>query len=400
MRHSCNTRGRSAARILSPIAATLAAATFVVVAAVAPVGAAQASSSDQYPTWSDVQAAMRNEAAKQAEAQAVQAALQTAQAAAVQAAKTALAAATAADKALADLDAATARQNALAGQAAAAQAAARTAHDELGRVAAWRYRDASADTVALQLAISADPTGLLDRLGTAQQIGQLWQALSQRAVAAEGVATSLRDQATRAADARKQLADRARAASDAAKAAEQAEQAAVADASAHETTALAQLAVLRGTTAAVQKQYEIGVQVRAQEAAQAAARAAAARRQSGSYGGSYGYPSTEGVNVDPAGAQAYASGAIGGYGWGGDQYQCLLQLWTMESGWRANALNPSSGAYGIPQALPADKMSAAGPDWRTNGDTQIDWGLAYISSRYGTPCGAWGHEMSVYPHWY
>jgi hypothetical protein len=106
------------------------------------------------------------------------------------------------------------------------------------------------------------------------------------------------------------------------------------------------------------------------------------------------------VVVDPAGAQAYARRAIGAYGWGSGQFGCLIDLWNMESGWRANATNPSSGAYGIPQSLPAWKMSAAGPDWRTNGDTQVDWGLAYISQSYGTPCGAWNHEMSVYPHWY
>ncbi|HKT58104.1 MAG TPA: hypothetical protein VJR25_15190, partial [Microbacterium sp.] len=117
-------------------------------------------------------------------------------------------------------------------------------------------------------------------------------------------------------------------------------------------------------------------------------------------GGGTGYPSSYGVVVDPAGAQAYARRAIGAYGWGDGQFGCLLDLWNMESGWRANATNPSSGAYGIPQALPADKLAAAGPDWRTNGDTQIDWGLAYISQSYGTPCGAWNHEMSVYPHWY
>lgn len=399
MRHSCTTRGRASAARLSPIAATLAAAAFVVAASVSPVGPAQASSADQYPSWSDVQAAMRNEAAKQAEAQTVAAALQTAQAAAAVAAQNALVAAAASDKAQRELAAATDRQNALAAQAGAADADARAAHDELGRIASWRYRDASADTVTLQVALSSDPTGLLDRLGTAEQIGQVWQALSTKAVTAAGVAASLRDQATRAADARQQLAVAAQAAADAAKAADQAEQAAVADASAHEATALAQLAVLRGTTADVQRRYEIGVQVRAQLAAVEAAKEAAARR-AGSGSSSRAYLTSGGVVVDPAAAQAYARGAIRYYGWGDSQFQCLLDLWNMESGWRADALNPSSLAYGIPQSLPADKMASAGPDWRTNANTQIDWGLAYISGRYGTPCGAWGHEMSVYPHWY
>jgi hypothetical protein len=104
------------------------------------------------------------------------------------------------------------------------------------------------------------------------------------------------------------------------------------------------------------------------------------------------------VTVDPAAAQAYAEGAIGAYGWSGGQWGCLLSLWTRESGWRADAYNVSSGAYGIPQSLPADKMATAGPDWQTNADTQINWGLAYIRSAYGSPCGAWAHE-GVY-NWY
>jgi hypothetical protein len=57
-------------------------------------------------------------------------------------------------------------------------------------------------------------------------------------------------------------------------------------------------------------------------------------------------------------------------------------------------MNPSSGAYGIPQALPGGKMASAGGDWRTNPATQIRWGLSYIASTYGTPCGAWAHSQS------
>jgi hypothetical protein len=85
-------------------------------------------------------------------------------------------------------------------------------------------------------------------------------------------------------------------------------------------------------------------------------------------------------------------------GWGADQYSCLLKLWNRESQWKYNADNPSSSAYGIPQALPGNKMASAGADWRTNPKTQIEWGLGYIADRYGTPCGAWGHSESV--GWY
>ena len=88
------------------------------------------------------------------------------------------------------------------------------------------------------------------------------------------------------------------------------------------------------------------------------------------------------------------------YGWTGRQFGCLNALWTHESGWRWNADNPQSGAYGIPQALPASKMASAGGDWQTNPATQIRWGLGYIAGRYGSPCGAWSFEMSHYPNWY
>lgn len=71
------------------------------------------------------------------------------------------------------------------------------------------------------------------------------------------------------------------------------------------------------------------------------------------------------------------------------QFDCLNELWRHESGWRWNAHNRSSGAYGIPQALPGSKMASKGRDWRTNPITQVRWGLGYISGRYGTPCEAW-----------
>lgn len=75
--------------------------------------------------------------------------------------------------------------------------------------------------------------------------------------------------------------------------------------------------------------------------------------------------------------------------WDNDsEYQCLTWVWERESGWRWNAQNPSSGAYGIPQALPASKLATAGSDWHENAGTQITWGLNYINSRYSSPCGA------------
>lgn len=99
-----------------------------------------------------------------------------------------------------------------------------------------------------------------------------------------------------------------------------------------------------------------------------------------------------------AAAQATARGMLGNYGWGDDQFGCLVSLWNKESGWNYQASNPSSGAYGIPQALPGSKMSSAGADWQTNPATQIAWGLGYIDGRYGSPCGAWSHSQSA--GWY
>jgi TP901 family phage tail tape measure protein len=85
-------------------------------------------------------------------------------------------------------------------------------------------------------------------------------------------------------------------------------------------------------------------------------------------------------------------------GWTGQQWSALYNLWTRESGWNTFAKNPASGAYGIPQSLPAAKMASAGPDWATNPATQIKWGLDYIASVYGSPLAAWGHEKLF--NWY
>lgn len=104
-------------------------------------------------------------------------------------------------------------------------------------------------------------------------------------------------------------------------------------------------------------------------------------------------------SVKPSGnPQSIARSMMASYGWGDDQFSCLVPLWNKESGWNPSASNPSSGAYGIPQALPGSKMASAGSDWQTNPATQISWGLGYIESRYGNPCNAWGHSQSV--GWY
>jgi uncharacterized protein YabE (DUF348 family) len=102
-------------------------------------------------------------------------------------------------------------------------------------------------------------------------------------------------------------------------------------------------------------------------------------------------------NGTPASAQAIARSMLAARGWS-SQMGCLVELWNHESSWRVDAYNPS-GAYGIPQALPGSKMASAGSDWHTSAATQIRWGLDYIASRYGDPCGAWS-TWQAHGGWY
>ncbi len=96
-----------------------------------------------------------------------------------------------------------------------------------------------------------------------------------------------------------------------------------------------------------------------------------------------------GPPVEPGTSRAVGLQLTLARGWSEGEFACLDALWSRESGWRVNAANTSSGAYGIPQALPGSKMASVGADWQTNPATQITWGLNYIAGRYGTPCGAW-----------
>ena len=97
--------------------------------------------------------------------------------------------------------------------------------------------------------------------------------------------------------------------------------------------------------------------------------------------------------------QAYAHDLVlNQYLWSEADYQALVNLWTRESDWDADAHNRNSGAHGIPQSLPASKMSSEGSDYYTNGYTQIRWGLKYIKERYGSPSAAWQHFQNK--NWY
>lgn len=65
-----------------------------------------------------------------------------------------------------------------------------------------------------------------------------------------------------------------------------------------------------------------------------------------------------------------------------------------ESGWNFRISNPSTGAYGLPQALPGSKMASAGSDWATNPVTQLKWMNSYVVSRYGSWKGAYNFWLS------
>jgi hypothetical protein len=97
-------------------------------------------------------------------------------------------------------------------------------------------------------------------------------------------------------------------------------------------------------------------------------------------------------------AKTWAAAELTRMGYEPEQFICLDQLWTRESGWNPFADNPTSAAYGIPQSLPGTKMASAGADWLTNPRTQITWGLGYIKARYVNPCRAWAHSES--DNWY
>jgi hypothetical protein len=130
--------------------------------------------------------------------------------------------------------------------------------------------------------------------------------------------------------------------------------------------------------------------------AKAERKAAADRRRAEVTGGPVPYngPIPESCN-EYSGSRAIGCTLMLAAGFELDQFPCLDKLWKKESGWNYRAENRSSGAYGIPQALPGKKMASAGADWKTNPATQIRWGLGYVKGRYDTPCGAWTHFQNV-----
>ncbi len=107
---------------------------------------------------------------------------------------------------------------------------------------------------------------------------------------------------------------------------------------------------------------------------------------------------TRSEDLSTADPKTLARALMPEFGMATSEFGCLDSLWTKESGWGVTADNPTSSAYGIPQALPGSKMATAGPNWQNNAETQIRWGLGYINDRYGSPCSAWSHSQSN--NWY
>jgi len=406
-----------------PVIAGVLAIALASSASLLPANADDDAPPSGYPSWQDVQNAQQNEASKSAEITKIGdllTGLQTqAEALGTAAVKSA------AEYAVAEsaLQAASAKVDVLTAQTARANNELGQYKKEIGSLAAQSYKTGGTN-LGFFVALDAVQTNSIQGLNIVQIVSDKTAGLVNKSAAAEKSSQALADQETAAKAERERLSGEAKAKLDAAQAAQQAMNQQIADQQQHSQELTAQLASLKGTTAAVEGQYQQGqAALAAYESAQAAKRAAAqeqARQQAAALAAAqaaarpapgnpapgpapvqppFVAPSVPGGAVnDPAGAKSYASGRLSSYGWGQDQFQCLVRLWTQESDWLTTATNPSSGAYGVAQALPPGKYATAGSDWLTSYRTQINWGLSYIADRYGSPCGAWSHEVSN--NWY
>jgi hypothetical protein len=422
-----------------------------------------------YPSWSDVQQAQSSEAAKAAEIATIDGLLTGLQAQSEAAGDAAVRSAAEYAAADAELQSATSRLETLSARAARANDEVARYRKDLGALAVQSYKTGGTNA-GFFVALDALGTNSVQGLNLVKLVGDKTAALVVKAAAAGKVSAALVEQEKVARSERERLSGEAKAKAGAASSARDALARQVAEEQRHGGELTAQLAALKGTTAALEGEYRQGqAALAAYEAAQAAKRAAAeeqARRQAeaaakaaaaaaqqprppapaapAAVGGNPvpvnpapanpvpanpppanpppanpvpsvpeappaepALPSPPAVVVpsipggavnDPAGAKSYASGRLAAFGWGQDQFLCLAQLWTKESNWLTTATNAWSGAYGIAQALPPGKYASAGSDWLTSYRTQIEWGLGYIRDRYGSPCGAWNHSVSL--NWY
>jgi hypothetical protein len=133
---------------------------------------------------------------------------------------------------------------------------------------------------------------------------------------------------------------------------------------------------------------------RANAASRSARRTSIDRHRQSSLNQDSGGQTTKTENLSSTDPRDIARAMLPEFGYPESEFSCLDSLFGGESGWNVHADNPTSSAYGIPQALPGSKMSSAGPDWENNATTQIRWGLGYINGRYGSPCSALSFKES------
>lgn len=353
-------------------------------------GGLSAAHAVDYPTWDDIEAARANEAATAATIAQLDALLDGLQAEAARLGDEAVARESESAAAATALRAAEATAERLDRQAREAEIAARRSAELAAQFAAALYRSGGADVTTTLLVSGTDETDdLLYRLGALGRVGEQAALALEQAELDRNVARSLSDQAAVARDERDRLAAEAQDAADRARAASDAADASVAEHQARLSVLYEQLASLKGTTVFLEQQYRIGQE-------NSGPGAGGGGGSGGGSGGGFVVPGNE-VN-DVAAAQYFAMVQLASMGFGSSDGNCLIWLWNRESGWRTNAYNASSGAYGIPQALPGSKMANYAADWRTNYQTQVMWGLIYISGRYGSPCAAWAHSQAT--GWY
>jgi peptidoglycan DL-endopeptidase CwlO len=418
-----------------------------------PAGAEEGLPPGDYSTWEDVQQARLTEAATAAEISRIAGLLDGLQGQSEALGNAAVASAAESAAANAALAASTARVEALAQQAGQANAELGRHRKDLGALAAQSYKTGGTN-MGFFVALDAIEHNNVHGLNVVQLVGGKTAGLVGKAAAAERVTASLAGQEKAARAERERLSGEAAEKLAAARSAQEAMARQLSEEQQRSKELTVQLASLKGTTAAVEGEFRRGqAALAAYQAAQDAKRAAAeeeARRRAAAAAAApkvqppaapapvrpapagpapdnppagdpapanpappapapapAAPPSPPAVVVpsapagavnDPAAAKSYASGRLGAYGWGPDEFLCLARLWTKESNWLTTATNPYSGAYGIPQALPPGKYYSAGSDWLTNYRTQIEWGLGYIRERYGSPCSAWNHSMAH--NWY
>lgn len=359
-------------------------------------------SATDYPTWDQIEAARGSEAATATTVSQLESLLDDLQTDAARLGDAAVARAAESEAAQASLDGARSVERSLTKRADAAARKSARSTAQAAQIAAALYRSGGTDLAGTLLMTSeSNSSALLYRLGALGKVSEQLELAIQQAQTDLNLATALTNQAELARLERERLASAAAAALASATEAESNANTAVATQQTNLTLIYEQLAALKNTTVYLEQQYRIGRDAADSGGAGSGTGSGGSNGGSGSSGeggnaGGFSVPGNEVNNV--AAAQHFAMVQLAGMGFGPDNGNCLIWLWSRESGWRTNAYNSSSGAYGIPQSLPGSKMANYAADWRTNYETQIMWGLIYISGRYGSPCAAWGHSEAV--GWY